>query len=367
VLFLVIHSKFVRYLRPIAQKLSVSYAFLAIDDPAMFEALAEQNLPRVHIELTADSRAMTRTEVSIFGLKFKPGLFDDWITRLNVVRRALKEVDCDCVVVPEGNAAIYELVNQSARTIEIPTLCVQQGWAPVVHPGFRNMSFTRMCVWGDEFAKLLAPYNPEQRFVVTGNHVVACQPQGDIKRRRAVAFFLQNGAHWLTEAAWRSMLDFIACTAQAFPDFEIRVREHPGEPLRENDAARLTAVANTVLMPPNKFSLCDVLSDCRVAVAINSTTLLEAAASGVIPLILDVSGFGPYHPDIAGDKAAIEVTDFADARAKLERLLTDDRYCASFAKPLEQAQRGLFAQTGKSALNAIVAEINQIGFCGVSS
>lgn len=367
ILILVIHSKFVRYLRPIAERLSVPYAFLAIDDPAMFEALGQQNLPRVHIELTAGSLKMIRAKVSIFGFRFKPKLFDSWIIRLNAIRRALEELDCNCVVIPEGNAPIYELVNQAAQSIAVPTLCVQQGWAPVVHPGFRNMSYTRMCVWGDEFAKLLAPYNPKQRFVVTGNHVVDCEPQGDVGSRKAISFFLQNGAHWITEAAWRSMLGFIEWTAQTFPDCEVRVREHPGEPLQQEDAARLLKAANVILMPPNEFSLTDVLSGCRVAVAINSTTLLEAAASGMIPLILDVSGFGAYHPDIAADGAAVEVTNFIDARRELERLMNDDRHCASFAESLERVRRGLFAQTGQPALNAIVSEINQVALGGVSS
>ena len=162
------------------------------------------------------------------------------------------------------------------------------------------------------------------------------------------------------------MLNFIMWAAQTFPDFEIRVREHPGEPLRDEDVARALMMTNVTLMPPNEFSLSDVLSDCRVAVAINSTTLLEAAASGVVPLILDVSGFGPYHPDIAGDGAAVEVTNFVDARTELARLVSDDRHCASFAGSLEKVRRGLFRQHGDQALNAITAEIKELGGLGAS-
>jgi len=357
ILFVIIHTKFVRYLKPIADRLSVPYAFMTVDDPAMFAALAGQGLPRVHIELNADSVAMTTTEVKILDSKFKPGLFDSWIIRFNAIRRALKRLDCRCVVVPEGNAAIYELVNQSARAIGVSTVCIQQGWAPVVHPGFRNMSYSRMCVWGDEFARMLAPYNPAQNFVVTGNHVVPREGQGNVNRRKAVAFFLQYGAHWLTAAAWRATLEFVIWVAERFPDFEVRVREHPGAPVPAHDAAQLAALKNVKLMPPGAFSLSDALAECRVALAINSTTLLEAAAGGVVPIILDVSGFGPYHPEIAAEGAAIEVTTFDDARTALERLLTDDAYCASFSEPLENASYGLFARNGDQALAAIVREI----------
>jgi hypothetical protein len=359
VLFLVIHPKFVRYLLPIAGKLGVPYAFLTVEDPTMFEVLGEQGLPRVDIELTADTLAIMKPEVDIFGSKIRPDFFDSWIIKLNAVRRALKILGPACIVVPEGNAAVYELVNQGAKAIGIPTLCIQQGWAPVVHPGFRNMNYSKMCVWGPAFADMLAPYNPAQRFVATGNHVVSCQPQGNVEKRTAIAFFLQNGAHWITDAAAQGMLDLIVWAAKKFPDREIRVREHPGEPLPKSDTARLMEVANIRLMSPETYSLKDVFQNCRVAVAINSTTILEAIASGVVPLILDVGGFGPYHPNVAADGAAIEVRNFRDARIELERLVRDDRHCASFAPRLDEARRRLFARNSEQALEAIVAEIHE--------
>jgi hypothetical protein len=357
VLFLAIHPKFVRYLMPIAEKLGVPYGFLTVEDPEMFEALGRHGLPRIALELTAETSAMVAPVVDIFSEKIRPDFFEAWFIRSNAVRRALREMGPRCIVVPEGNAAIYELVNQSGKAVGIPTVCVQQGWAPVVHPGFRNMSYAKMFVWGPAFSEMLAPYNPAQRFVATGNHVVACQPQGDVGTRKAIAFFLQNGAHWITKAAARGMLDLIVWTAERFPDREIRVRQHPGEPLPEADLAALTRVENIRLMFPETYSLKEVLRECRIAVAINSTTILEAIASGVVPLILDIGGFGPYHPNVAADGAAIEVQDLDAARVELERLVSDDQFCASFAPRLDSARQRLFARDSEPALEAIVAEI----------
>jgi hypothetical protein len=361
VLFLVIHPKFVRYLKPIADELGLPHAFLTVDYPEMFSYLAEQDLPRVHLELTAESKAMTGPLVKILGLDFKPGLFDAWIIRLNAVKRGLDRLDPRCVVVPEGNADIYELVNQAAKAAGVSTLCVQQGWAPVVHPGFRNMSYDRMCVWGQRFADLLSPYNPGERFVVTGNHMIVCEPQGNISKRGAVAFFLQNGAHWITERAWRSMLEFIEWASKEFPENEIRVREHPGESLQSADDSRLRVLANVRLMSPATSPLVEVLSECRVAIAMSSTVIFEAVASGVVPLILDVNGFGRFQPDIAGDRAAIEVGSFAAARSELARLMNDDTHYTSFAQPLDDVRKQLFLQDGEKALQAIAEQIRDLG------
>lgn len=356
-LFLVIHPKFVRYLKPIAEATGRPYAFLAIDNSQMGSYLAERGLPRVLLDMTPESELFTRPLVKILGLEFRTCLFDSCIIQVNAIRRALRDLAPRCVVVPEGNADIYELVNQAGKSIAIPTVCIQQGWAPIVHPGFRNMSYDRMCVWGKTFADLLLPHNGKQKFSIVGNHMISCERQGDISKRSAIAFFLQNGAHWITENAWSALLDFIEWTARQFPTHEIRVREHPGEGLKREDAARLGALANVKLMPPAHYPLVDVLSDCRCAVAINSTVVLEAIAGGIVPLILDVCGFGQYNPDVERDGAAIEVRNFCDARQALKRVMDGDAYAASFAARLDHVTKGLFALHGQEAVQAIAEEI----------
>jgi len=360
VLYLVIHRKFVRYLEPIAQRCGVPYAYLVIDDPEMDGFLAEARLPRVHICMTQKSRNRAKSEVMILQHLFHLGVFEWWTIRFNAVRRALVDLRPDCIVVPEGNADVYELVNQCAKTLNVRTLCVQQGWAPMVHPGFRNMTYTAMCVWGEGFADLLKPYNPHQRFVATGNHVILLREQGSLAERRAIVFFLQNAAHWMTAKVWQSTVRLIAWAARSFPESEIRVREHPGLPLTQSERDTLVQAPNIRLMAPDQFRLNDVFDGCRVAVAINSTTILEAAATGIVPLILDVSGWGPYSPDIAASGAAIEVTDFDQARLALLRLIKDDAYCGSFAEPLRQMRQRFFARDREAALDAIVAEIDAL-------
>jgi hypothetical protein len=359
-LFLVIHPKFVRYLKPIADATRRRYAFLAVDNPQMGAYLAEQGLPRVMLDMTPESELFTRPLVKILGLEFRTCLFDSCIIQVNAIRRALRDLAPRCVVVPEGNADIYELVNQAGKSIAIPTLCIQQGWAPIVHPGFRNMSYDRMCVWGGTFADLLSPHNRKQTFAIVGNHMIYCERQGDVAKRSAIAFFLQNGAHWITARAWSELLKFIEWTARQFPIHEVRVREHPGEGLKSEDVARLSALPNVKLMPPAHYPLADVLSDCRCAVAINSTVVLEAIAGGIVPLILDVCGFGRYSPDVGRDGAAIEVRDFCDARQALKRLMDGDAYAASFAAPLDHVRKGLFARHGQEAVQAIAEEIDAI-------
>jgi hypothetical protein len=277
----------------------------------------------------------------------------------NAIYAALKDLRPDCVVVPEGNAPVNELVNRVAKSLSIPTLCIQQGWSPVVHPGFRNMTFSGMCVWGDGFADLLAAGNPNQRFIATGNHIIACRRQRDDRDRNAVAFFLQKG-RLISDSAWNHMLGLIVWTAREFPDTEVRVREHPSAPLTESERATFDGLPNARLVPPEQETLNNALVGCRVAVAMYSTTILEAAATGAVPLILNVNGFEHYNPNIAAEGGAVEVQDFAAARTALSRLMLDEEYWSSFDAALDRVRQRFFARDRDEALAAIVAEIEAL-------
>jgi hypothetical protein len=360
VLFLVIQPKFAGYLGPIARALPVASGLLTINDPQMFGWLANQGLPRVGIELTARSCAMLAGRPRVAGLPYRTDPLDHLAVVFNAIRRALETLRPDCIVVPEGNAPSYELVNRAAKALSIPVLCIQQGWAPVVHNGFRRMSYSAFCAWGQGFVDLLRPHNTDQRFVVTGNHVVTCRRQGDDAGRHAVGFFLQKGAVAMTETAWTRTLEFIRWAAIAFPQTEMRVREHPGSPLSQAELETFQGMPNIKLTPPDQTSLDEVLAGCSVVVAVDSTTLLEGAATGAVPLILNVKGFDHYNPDIASAGGAIEVRDFTQAQDVLARLLRDEAYRLSFGAALERLRERFFARGRHEALAAIVEEIEKL-------
>jgi hypothetical protein len=54
------------------------------------------------------------------------------------------------------------------------------------------MSYSAFCAWGPGFTELLAPYNPDQRFAITGNHVVTCRRPENEADRGAVGFFCKK-------------------------------------------------------------------------------------------------------------------------------------------------------------------------------
>jgi hypothetical protein len=226
------------------------------------------------------------------------------------------------------------------------------------------MSYSSFCVWGPGFADLLAPYNPDQNFIVSGNHIVTCRRLEEDENRGAIGFFLQKGAHLMTERAWRCMLELISWAAVHFPEVEIRVRPHPSSPLTADELAIFEGPPNVNLMLPECVGLNDTLSGCRVIVAMDSTTILEGAASGAVPLILSVNGFDHYQPNIAADGGAVDVRDFSEARSALSKIIREDDYRRAFSPALDRVRQRFFARSGKEALAAIAAEIEKLAKSG---
>jgi hypothetical protein len=351
VLFQVVQVKFLPFLRPIAEALHRPYAFVVFDDPALFAQL--EGLPRLGIRLNDAGRELLRIE--------RFGLLEFFSTLLNGVVEALTEVRPACIVMPEGNSPYNELFSRAGHSLGIPSLCVQQGWSPIIHTGFRAMSYDRMCVWGTGFSEALAPFNPGQHFVVTGSHVLAPRLRAPGQSNGAIAFFLQaGGSPLITPAAAAGMLDLVSWAASQFPAREIRVRPHPGTPLTAAEEARLAANPNVHILPAGNAQLNEVLDCADIAVSIFSTTILEAAAAGVIPLIVNVAGLPHYNPDIAREGAAVEVKDFDAARQALSRLMEDAEFSGRIGSGLAGVAGRYFARGGSDAVSAIAAQINAL-------
>jgi hypothetical protein len=263
---------------------------------------------------------------------------------------ALQRSNCACIILAEGNSPEDELLGRAAEKLSIPTVCIQQGWSPIIHSGFRNMRYDAMCVWGDEFARLLQPANPSQHFVVTGSHNLHPR-QTAPDQRKGIGFFLQNGSRLISTTAWQSMLDFASWTATEFPDRPILVREHPGSPLTSADMARLGHHPNMQFVPSALAGLSCVLAQCRVAVSMFSTTLIEAVGSGVIPLIFNLTGMPRFFPDLESMGAGVEVKTSKAAQAAISRLLGEEG--DSMLAKLHLLQGRFFARSSTAALDAI--------------
>jgi hypothetical protein len=348
ILFLTIHSKFVAFLRPVAEALGPQTAFLTPEDPVVETYLADSSLPCVALR-----RGYSGSRSSL--LRHFPELCDGF-DRMAATFDALKP---RLVVVPEGNAPAYELALRAGLPRGVATICLQHGAPAYTNPGFRNWNFADVLVWGQAFIDPFARHNRDQHFTITGTPALLPAPQmrtagGTI---RSVGFFLQKGATVIPPGEWDALLDFIGWAAAAFLGIEIIVRDHPTQPsLSPTERAMFEDRPNIRFMPPSRYSLNEVLAACDVVVAAASTTLLEAVQSGAIPFIFGTA-YPADFPAITEAGAAIAAEDRAAAETALKRLVESAELRAQLRTGGETLRPLLFAASGAEGVANIAAAL----------
>lgn len=339
VLFHIVHEKFARYLQPIAEALPLPYAYLLAVDDSLKRPLAQLGYP--YLDLSPDEAGPSVEPV-------KPALraFPQIAEAFDKVYTALAHAKPCCVVVAEGNSPLDVVISEACKLLWIPILCIQQGWSPYVHSGFRNMSFTKMLVWGREFAELLKPYNPNQEFVAVGNHVlqhVTAKMAGQSgKCNDGVSFFLQAPCALLSADRYLEFLTLIEWAARTFPDTPILVREHPGYSVPDQAKRSFLGHKNVRFVTPATHSLEEVLLASRVAVTVFSTTILESIAVGILPIVCNLSSLPRYFPDVDEAGAGIEVRTIGEAKEVIRRVLENPLYAAAFRSEMESFREKFF-------------------------
>ena len=337
VLFHVTHPKFARYLAPVTRRLPAeSYAYLISVDGDLEKAIQAAGEPTA---VWPHGGGTLRAALVLGSLQEFRGLLE----AVDVTLSAIKFLKPKSVVVVEGNAPIDSITSEVCKSLGIPCFCIQQGWSPYVHTGFRHMGFSEMFVWGPRFAEMLAPFNPGQRFLVTGSHSFDhASLSGDLPKsgRRTISFFLQAPCAFLCTQSYDAFVRLVADCAQAHPSIDFLVREHPGYPVPGTLRQSLAILKNVEFSDPTHQPLAEVVRRSELVVSVFSTVLLEALAFGVVPLVCSIGSLPKYEPDIAGSGAGMEVFSVEAAKNRIDAIIANP----AILDPYRNAMKGVVEQ-----------------------
>jgi hypothetical protein len=354
ILIHVVNARFADYLAPVTRELEPgSYAYLVTSDVGLCEQLTQRGLPVVDVP----------TEGSLLQSVFCSYALSDFLQLMHdadATLAALRVLHPRCVLVAEGNAPMDVITAEACRLLGIPCYCVQQGWSPYVHSGFRNMSFTEMFVWGPRFAELLRPYNAGQVFRVTGSHALKTAGASLARDRvNTLSFFLQAPCALLGVQAYEDFVDLIVGVAQAYPHVRVIVREHPVYPLPDESRQKLQGCSNVHFSIPTVEPLAEVIAASDLVISVFSTVLLEAMAMNVVPLICSIGAMRHYEPAIAAAGAAIEVQSVADARRAIDQVIAEPARLASIRESISKISAEFFSP--EDAAKTIAARLSSAG------
>jgi glycosyltransferase involved in cell wall biosynthesis len=348
VLFYVINERFVRFMRPIFGEMPVSCAYITHDRKAA-DYLEREKLPFI--------------KISRFGHLIRQwSQKDSWLKQFLLIELydqlcdSIERIRPKTIVMVEGSAPQYEVVNQLSKKCNIRSICLQQGWAPFVHTGFRNMTFSQMLVWGEGFAKDLKPYNHYQNFITTGSYTVETKILKRVEKINTISFFSQGKTFFINDSVWQEFITLAEQIALQCKEVEVIMREHPLYPLSYIEKERLERVG-VIFMSPPKYSLDEVFQKSDLTVSIFSSAILESIAAGILPIVFNPKVLPKFYPDITALGVNIEVNNIKEAIQEIIELVKNPTQIEKFREPMENFREKYFAYNKEKAIQNIIKEI----------
>ncbi len=346
ILFCIESIRFVRFLMPIIAKINIPFAVLTRDKKTA-DYLDDLQIPCIlvssfgyFLRRWSDKQTLLRQ----FNIS----------DRHDLLFHSIQHLRPEKIVVVEGNSSHDEIINEISKSLGITSICIQQGWACLVHEGFRNMSYSKMLVWGEGFADILAPYNKDQHFIATGNqnveykHKTLKEPE-----KLTITFFLQGISIFLDAEKLTQFLNLMVWTNENFKDVDVLVREHPNYKLMDQIKTPHTIKS----MPSETYSLQEVLDRSTLTVSIYSSTIFESIAMGVLPIIVNTTSIPYFLPDVTKYGAGIEVKNIDNAKLVISDFLKGRMNVNDYKDKMDSFRKKFFSSGGTVAIQNIIDEI----------
>lgn len=347
--FIIIHQKFIRYLSPVYNRLADKSVFIICDDIVASVDLCEKQ----------NFRYMIPEESGFIHSSSSPELLNLAIL-YSRYKNTYNKINPSVLIVPEGNSSIYELFNLIGNKKRTKTICIQQGWSPVFHNGFRKMHYDIFLSWGEEFSNLLKKYNPEQKFMMTGNHAIDVEKNPN--KKNSIVLLDQGVNTIISNDIHDAFINFAIHLSLEYKHMEIIFREHPGKSMKDEERYMLEK-HGIKFMNSDKYALSEVLSGSFIAISFYSTTLFEAMLYDAIPFAFNLTDLPNLEPDLNQLGMGMEAKSYQDACEKISLLMTDSTISARIKNTIVENKNRFFYAYGQDALNLIVDAItNSTGY-----
>ncbi len=190
----------------------------------------------------------------------------------------------------EGTSMEDETMAMAAKSLGVPTLRLQSGRAGVLHSGYRRMSFDKMLCWGAGFVERFKKYSPGPEYVITGSPVLdyaqMVEQELSGSRGHTISIFTQPVSTHISSNDYQQLVELAEKMIRQDAKINLVIRKHPTDIAQSFDALMNAYPARIKMMNTETHSLAEVLHSSIGAVGFFSTTLSEAAAYGVVPIIL---------------------------------------------------------------------------------
>lgn len=353
--FFAINARFVNFFSGLLHHLDKEKAVFFSDDPKEIAAQVKM----IGASLTVG--APVRLHWKDVHLSFASPLFPTYAIALLLYLRiqgALVSTRPAVLIFAEGTSMGDELAAQAARNLVIPTIRLQSGRAGVLHSGYRGMSFDRMLCWGEGFVERYKRYSPHPNYVVTGNPSLNWEKSDD--RGDVVSVFTQPISTHISTEEYQLLADVVIGLIEQMPKVRVLIRKHPIDNSTIFDSLAENFPDHIQMLGYFDASLNEVFRRSTIAIGFFSTTLSEAAASEVVPVILKIRDQHSVFPFPERYGAAILADSVENAVCLIIHLFDDAETLASMQVNMRVFGEKFFGPRDGGAMSRVVSNIREL-------
>tara|TARA_Y100000294_G_scaffold177993_1_gene206222 strand:- start:1017 stop:2453 length:1437 start_codon:yes stop_codon:yes gene_type:complete len=188
----------------------------------------------------------------------------------------------------EGDAWDHEMLYLLSKKIGFKSLCIQTATdlETFQKAGFHNLRHTKLLVWGKHYKNIYSKISSGQSIKIVGD--ILLDEKTKSKDKKYIGVLLQKKNNKISE---KNLEKFKYLVKWLFKEFngKIIIRPHPADKDDYYNLQSLISNNDAIIHNPNEVSIGTTLNECSMVFAKYSSTIVEAASVGVIPVILDTS------------------------------------------------------------------------------
>lgn len=360
--FYVLHPRFVGFFLPVIEKLGKHRcALLCEGDPAVVDEAVRNGLdvcPQEYARLRIS--AINRPPRALFPL------FSVLVLRLLNALGALRRSRPRVAVFAEAASPQEDIVARAARAMGIATVRVQHGRAGVVSPGYYDMPFDKMLMWGDGFAERVRPTSPDCHYVITGSPSLDQAPDAALEgplavfmeSKPSVTIISQPECANISRQDYETLVSVVDRVLRSNQNVNILVRLHPADLATDFHQLADQWRQRMRVTRAEDFPLNGVLARTAVIVGLYSTVLSEAVAVGVVSVVIRLGERHRIFPSPEDAGAAVLATNQDSAVAAICGLVSDPAARARYRDQMEAFTRHYFGPMDGGATERIAQHID---------
>lgn len=279
------------------------------------------------------------------------------------IHKTLEHKKPEILLFAEGTSHYDYLAALAAKSLSIPTLRIQSGRAGVLHSGYRNMNYDTMLCWSEDFVERYRQVSPLPEYKVVGSPTIdefVQMKQMTPHDSQKILFITQPVSQHITESDYQLLISVARELLASSQEFSLVVRQHPVDKHEGFDKLAAIFPGRVKKMNSPLFSLAMTLAESKCAIGFFSTAISEAAACGVIPIILQTRSSQSVYPFPEKHNAAIVSSDVEKTTQEVLNIFRNPHDYEAMSMAMQKFSRRFFGPADGKALHRTVSEVERL-------